>query len=319
MQRRFSLEISTPFKLTKMFSPRRRFMSDASPCYFRDLGPSTHRQIEFLSIPSLKKKEYWLAREIFNDVPYFHIDTIYRGVVETFRKYWKFITIFWTTLDKKNHSRSISHSGFILGISILCQPNNCDELLSATTTTSPPSSTSPRASSTGELEITYSDKVDLTTPSTLQSTASSVSSSSSTISASASSVTTLKQNTVESLNKTTRRSEVETKTSITSTSTTVTHSLRIDRVEAAANDEMLIDATTSLDGICLPNAEGEQSYSVESIDGDIMVTIISSHQSIHNATDLIKFIVRRVNDIDLLVNGVSIGEQNVFRTLEINI
>lgn len=189
--------------------------------------------------------------------------------------------------------------------------------MSATTTTSPPSSTSPRASSTGELEITYSVKKDLTTPSTLQSTASS-----STISASTSSVMTLKQNTVQSLNQTTRRSEVETKTSITSTSTTVTHSLRVDRVEAAAaaaNDEMLIDATTSLDGICLPNAEGEQRYSVESVDGDIMVTIITSHQSSHNATDLIKFIVRRVNDIDLLVNKVSIGEHDVFRTLEINI
>jgi hypothetical protein len=59
----------------------------------------------------------------------------------------------------------------------------------------------------------------------------------------------------------------------------------------------------------LPKSEGDQSYSVESIDGDIMVTTITSHQSVNNATDLIKFIARRVNDIDLLVNGVSIGKQ----------
>lgn len=103
---------------------------------------------------------------------------------------------------------------------------------------------------------------------------------------------------------------METKTSITSTSTTVTHSLRVDRVEAG-NDEILIDATTSLDGICLPKSEGEQSYSVESIDGDIMVTTITSQQSSINATDLIKFIARRVNDIDLLVNGVTIGKREI--------
>jgi hypothetical protein len=66
--------------------------------------------------------------------------------------------------------------------------------------------------------------------------------------------------------------------------------------------------TTSADGICLPKSEGEQNYIVDSIDGDIMVTTIISHHSTNNATEIIKFIVKRVNEIDLLVNGVTIGE-----------
>lgn len=63
--------------------------------------------------------------------------------------------------------------------------------------------------------------------------------------------------------------------------------------------------------MCLPKIEGEQSYSVESIDGDIMVSTITLQQSSNNTTDLIKFIARRVNDIDLLVNGVTIGKREI--------
>lgn len=134
------------------------------------------------------------------------------------------------------------------------------------------------ASSTGKSKS--EDDGDLTTTSTIQSTKSS--------------------------NKT---NGIETKTSITST--TVTHSLRI--VEAAssasaANDESLIDVTTSADSICLPKNEGDQSYIVDSIDGDIMVTTIISHHSTNNATEIIRFIVKRINEIDLLVNGVTIGK-----------
>jgi hypothetical protein len=92
-------------------------------------------------------------------------------------------------------------------------------------------------------------------------------------------------------------------------STTTTHTTRLHRViTATSNDETLIDATTSIDGLCLPREGGDENdnYSIKSIKGDVIVTMILRHSD--NATEIIKFIVDHIKEIDLLVHNVTIGE-----------
>lgn len=69
-----------------------------------------------------------------------------------------------------------------------------------------------------------------------------------------------------------------------------------------------MDATTSIDGLCLTKdgADESDNYSIKSISGDIIVTIILRHSD--NATEIIKFIVNHINEIDLLVHNVTIGK-----------
>jgi hypothetical protein len=50
----------------------------------------------------------------------------------------------------------------------------------------------------------------------------------------------------------------------------------------------------------------DDNYSIQSISGDIIVTVILQRSD--NATEIIKFIVNHINAIDLLVHNVSIGE-----------
>lgn len=102
---------------------------------------------------------------------------------------------------------------------------------------------------------------------------------------------------------------VLTKTSIISTTTT--HTTRLHRIITdASNDETLIDVTTSIDALCLTKTndddDASDNFSIKSLDGDIIVTIILD--SLDNATAIIKFIVNHINGIDLLVHNVSIGE-----------
>lgn len=105
------------------------------------------------------------------------------------------------------------------------------------------------------------------------------------------------------------------KTSIISTTTT--HTTRLHRISEVPSDEALIDVTTTIDGLCLSrsydadDADGE-NYSIKSIGGDIIVTIIL-HQS-DNATEIIKFIVNHINEIDLLIHNVTIGKQLAYIT-----
>lgn len=97
------------------------------------------------------------------------------------------------------------------------------------------------------------------------------------------------------------------KTSIISTTTT--HTTRLHQViTATSNDEALMEATTSIDGLCLTKdgADESDNYSIKSISGDIIVTIILRHSD--NATEIIKFIVKHINEIDLLVHNVTIGK-----------
>lgn len=102
-----------------------------------------------------------------------------------------------------------------------------------------------------------------------------------------------------------------TKTSIISTTTT--HTTRLHRITATSNDESLIDATTSIDGLCLTKSadnDENDNYAIKSISGDIIVTIIL-HQS-DNATEIIKFIVHHINEINLLVHNVTVGKFSFF-------
>lgn len=108
----------------------------------------------------------------------------------------------------------------------------------------------------------------------------------------------------------TQRDLPQTKTSVKSTTTT--HTTRLQRITVAPNDEALIDVTTSIDSLCLMKSydaddTNGDNYSIKSISGDIVVTIIL-HQSTDNATEIIKFIVNHINEIDLLVHNVTIGE-----------
>lgn len=101
----------------------------------------------------------------------------------------------------------------------------------------------------------------------------------------------------------------QTKTS--AISTTSTHTTRLQRITVAPNDETLIDVTTSIDSLCLTKSYDAEdttgdNYSIKSISGDIIVTIILHHSD--NATETIKFIVNHINEIDLLVHNVTIGE-----------
>jgi hypothetical protein len=99
----------------------------------------------------------------------------------------------------------------------------------------------------------------------------------------------------------------ETKTSVISTSTT--HTTRLHRLSVTPNDESVIDVTTSVDSLCAAKSydtADDDNYSIKSINGDIIVTIILRRSD--NATEIINFIVNHINEIDLLVHNVSIGE-----------
>lgn len=52
-----------------------------------------------------------------------------------------------------------------------------------------------------------------------------------------------------------------------------------------------------------------ENYSIQSLGGDIIVTVIL-HQT-DNATEIIKFIVNHINEIDLLVHNVTIGKCSI--------
>jgi hypothetical protein len=96
----------------------------------------------------------------------------------------------------------------------------------------------------------------------------------------------------------------ETKTSVISTSTT--HTTRLHRISVTPND---IDVTTSVESLCAAksyDSADDDNYSIKSISGDIIVTVILRRAD--NATEIIKFIVNHINEIDLLVHNVSIGE-----------
>lgn len=93
--------------------------------------------------------------------------------------------------------------------------------------------------------------------------------------------------------------------------TTVTHSnpLLTTHLHHVVNDESIIDVTNS----CLiknePNNmhENVDGYSISTIiDGDITVVFIL-HQY-DNATSMINFMVNHINEIDLLINNVTIGK-----------
>lgn len=105
-----------------------------------------------------------------------------------------------------------------------------------------------------------------------------------------------------------QNSSNDVKTSIISTTTT--HTTRLHPITAPLNDETFIDVTTSIDGLCLTKSDESDNYSIKSINGDIIVTIIL-HQT-DNATETIKFIVNHINEIDLLVHNVTIGEFSFF-------
>lgn len=124
--------------------------------------------------------------------------------------------------------------------------------------------------------------------------------------------------TLKSPQKTSTQNDVpQMKTSILSTTTT--HTTRLHRVSVAPNDEALIDVTTSIDSLCLMKGYDaddatDDKFSIKSISGDIVVTIILQ-QSTDNATEIIKFIVNHINEIDLLVHNVTIGESRIFSFL----
>lgn len=105
-------------------------------------------------------------------------------------------------------------------------------------------------------------------------------------------------------------SALHTKTSAISTSST--HTTRLHRITGASSDESIIDVTTSIDSLCLAKSSDadadttDQNYSIKSISGDIIVTIILRQAD--NATEIVKFIVNHINEIDLLVHNVSLGE-----------
>ena len=110
-------------------------------------------------------------------------------------------------------------------------------------------------------------------------------------------------------NPTTQHDVAQTKSSIKSTTTT--HTTRLHRITDAPNDEALIDVTTSIDNLCFMKGydadDTGDNYSIKSISGNIVVTVIL-HQSTDNASETIKFIVNHINEIDLLVHNVTIGE-----------
>lgn len=100
------------------------------------------------------------------------------------------------------------------------------------------------------------------------------------------------------------------KTSVISTSTT--HTTRLQRINEVKSDEALIEVTTTTDGLCQPKGHDAddttgENYSIKSIGGDIMVTVLLPQAD--NATEIIRFIVNHINEIDLLIHNVTIGER----------
>lgn len=70
------------------------------------------------------------------------------------------------------------------------------------------------------------------------------------------------------------------------------------------NDNDYNDDTTILDTNCSENANNK-NYKVEMHFGDIMVSIIL--QECENATNAVKFIVKRINELSVLAHNTSIG------------
>lgn len=100
------------------------------------------------------------------------------------------------------------------------------------------------------------------------------------------------------------------KTSIISTSTT--HTTRLQRISETKSDEALIELTTTVDGLCQPKGHDAddttgENYSIKSIGGDIIVTVLLPQAD--NASEIIRFIVNHINEIDLLIHNVTIGER----------
>lgn len=105
------------------------------------------------------------------------------------------------------------------------------------------------------------------------------------------------------------------KTSVISTSTT--HTTRLQRINEVKSDEALIEVTTTTDGLCQPKGHDAddttgENYSIKSIGGDIMVTVLLPQAD--NATEIIRFIVNHINEIDLLIHNVTIGERFAYAT-----
>ncbi|CRL02040.1 CLUMA_CG015377, isoform A, partial [Clunio marinus] len=154
---------------------------------------------------------------------------------------------------------------YSLGILLLCQHHYCDEL------------STPSLTSSSDLETKH--------------------------------LTTLISTTIKPQNSsstTTRNELIQVKTSVVKTTTT--HTTRLHRVTNAPNDETILDVTTPIDGLCLMTQFDEKfndNYLINSINGDIIITIIS-HRS-NNATEIIKFIINHINGIGLLVHNVTIG------------
>lgn len=111
--------------------------------------------------------------------------------------------------------------------------------------------------------------------------------------------------TTTTVNSTSTTDHAVPQTRTSAISTTTTHTTRLHRITDAPSDETLIDATTSIDSLCLARTD-DDNYSINSIDGDVISTIIL-HQA-DNATELIKFLVNHINAINLPVHNATIGE-----------
>lgn len=115
-----------------------------------------------------------------------------------------------------------------------------------------------------------------------------------------------------------QQNETQTKHSVTSTTTI--HTTRLHQVIVSQNQAQ---NETSIENLCfakdiIVDDVGDHNFSIHSISGDIMVTIILHHS--YNATEIILALVNHVNSIDLLVHNISIGKENIdlvltFKTL----
>jgi hypothetical protein len=108
----------------------------------------------------------------------------------------------------------------------------------------------------------------------------------------------------DSQNSTTLNDNVDTQTR---TSITRLHPVTISNKNAttSVDDDSVRTTTPQFDDTVCGDAD-DHNYLIESIAGDVVVSLIL-HQS-DNATAIIKFIVNRINEIDLLAHNISIGE-----------
>lgn len=79
---------------------------------------------------------------------------------------------------------------------------------------------------------------------------------------------------------------------------------RLQPINIFENENDYNDATTILDINCSEDASNE-NYKVEMYFGDIMVSLIL--QECENATNTIKFIAKRINELGVLAHHTSIG------------